>query len=64
MKRIIKILWSAVITAALIFILIMFTANTDAMIWRAFSIIMPFIGIAFWGALILTVIDFIRSKKQ
>ncbi len=64
MKRIIKILWGIVITAILLFILIVFTVDIDVVIWRAFSITMPLIGIGFWGAVILMVIDFIRSKKQ
>ncbi len=64
MKRIIKILWGIVITAILLFILIVFTVDTDAVIWRAFSITMPLIGIGFWSAVILMVIDFIRSNKQ
>lgn len=63
MKRIIKILWGIVILAILIFVLIGVTSKSAVLTWRACSIIMPLIGISFWGAVILTVIDHIQSKK-
>ena len=64
MRRIIHILWGIIVAAILLFVLIVFTTSSDALIWRAFSILMPLIGLSFWGIVMLTVIDFIRSKKQ
>lgn len=63
MKRAIKILWTIVAIAALIFVFVMFTAESDVKIWETFSVTMPIIGVGFWSAVILSVIDFIRSKK-
>ncbi len=63
MKKVIKILWSIFGAGMLIFILFVIFADSDATRWRVFSIIMPIAGLAFWGAVILSVIDFVRSKK-
>lgn len=64
MKKAIKILWGIFAIGILVFILFVIFADSDATRWRVFSIIMPIAGLAFWGAVILSVIDFIRSKSS
>ncbi|MBQ5320202.1 MAG: hypothetical protein J6K17_14010 [Oscillospiraceae bacterium] len=63
MKKAIKILWGIFAIGILVFILFVIFADSDATRWRVFSIIMPIAGLAFWGAVILSVIDLVRSKK-
>jgi len=63
MKKAIKILWGIFAIGILIFILFVIFAAGDGTRWRAFSIIMPIVGLAFWGAVILSVIDYVRSQK-
>ncbi len=62
LKKAITVLWGIFAIAIIIFIISIFTMSTETT-WRVFSITMPLAGIAFWGAVILLVIDFIRSKK-
>lgn len=64
MKKAIKVLWSIVVIGILFFFTAIFFVNSDEMIWRMFSIIMPLVGICFWGAIILSVIDYNRSKRD
>lgn len=63
MKKAISILWAIFIVCIVVFILSVFMAESDAGIWRVFSIAMPIGGVAFWGAIILTVADYLRSRK-
>ena len=63
MKKAISILWTIFIVCIVVFILSVFMAKSDAWIWRVFSIVMPIGGVAFWGAIILTVADYLRSRK-
>lgn len=62
MKKAIAVLWGIFAIAMIIFVISIFTTSTEVT-WRVFSITMPLAGIAFWGAIILSVIDFIRSRK-
>lgn len=63
MKKAISILWTIFIVCIVIFIVSIFAAESDAGIWRVFSIVMPIAGVSFWGAIILLVLDYIRSRK-
>ncbi len=64
MKRLINILWSIVGIGILIFAIVVFVVDRDEMIWRMFSIIMPLVGISFWGAIVLSVIQFVRERNK
>ena len=63
MKKVIIALWVVFVLAILIFVISVFTASTQT-IWTVFSVAMPLVAVFFWGAIILTVIDCIRSKKD
>lgn len=63
MKKAISILWIIFAVCILAFIISIFVAGSDAGIWRVFSIAMPIAAVAFWGAIILTVVDYLQSKK-
>lgn len=62
MKKAIIALWGVFVLAILIFVIFVFNASTQTT-WLVFSITMPLVAISFWGAIILTVIDFVRSQK-
>ena len=64
MKKAISIFWTIFLACIVIFIISVFVAGSDAGIWRVFSIVMPIAGISMWGAIILTVIDYLRSGKK
>lgn len=63
MKKAIIALWGIFVLAIVIFAIFVFTAGTQNT-WVAFSITMPIVGISFLAAIILTVIDVVRSKKE
>lgn len=63
MKKAIIVLWGIFVLAILIFVIFVFNASTQTA-WLVFSITMPLVAISFWGAIILTVIDFVRSQKE
>ena len=63
MKKAISILWTIFIVCIVVFIISVFVAGSDAGIWRVFSIAMPIGGVAFGGAIILTVVEYLRSRK-
>ncbi len=63
MKKAISVLWTIFIVCIVVFIISVFVAGSDAGIWRVFSIAMPIAGIAFWGAIILKVVEYLRSRK-
>ena len=63
LKRISKILWGIIPAALLLFVLIVFTSHSDAAIWRAFSVIMPLVGIDFCAAVVVTVLSNSPSDK-
>ena len=63
MKKAISTLWTIFIVCIVVFIISVFGAGSDAGIWRVFSIVMTIGGVAFWGAIILMVVDYLRSKK-
>lgn len=64
MKKVITALWCVFGICILIFIGSVFLVKTDVALWRIFSFTMPLAGIAFWGAILLSVIEYIRSKKE
>ena len=64
MKKAITVLWCVFGICILIFIASVFLAKSSVTTWRVFSIVMPIAGMAFWGAIILTVLEYIRSKKE
>ncbi|MBE5944850.1 MAG: hypothetical protein E7258_08030 [Lachnospiraceae bacterium] len=64
MKRIIKNLYCIAAIAIVIFVIALFVAGSDAIRWRVFSITMPIAAIGFWGAIILSVIDYIKTKND
>ena len=63
MKKAISTLWTIFIVCIIVFIISIFVTGSDAGIWRVFSIVMPIGGVAFWGAIILTVANYLRSRK-
>ncbi len=64
MKKAISVLWTIFIVCIVVFIISVFVVGSDAGIWRVFSIVMPVAGVAFWGAIILSVVDYLRSRKR
>ena len=64
MKKVITALWCIFGICILFFIALVFLAKSSATTWRVFSIVMPIAGMAFWGAIILTALEYIRSKKE
>lgn len=64
MKKAISILWAIFIVCIVVFILSVFMAESDAGIWRVFSIAMPIAGVSLWGAIILMVVEYWRSRKE
>ena len=64
MKKAITVLWCVFGICILIFIASVFLAKSSVTTWRVFSIVMPIAGMAFWGVIILTVLEYIRSKKE
>ncbi len=55
--------WGVFVVSILAFVISVFTASTQTT-WTVFSITMPLIGISFWVAVILSIIQVIRSKKD
>ena len=55
--------WGVFVVSILAFVISVFTASTQTT-WMVFSITMPLIGISFWVAVILSIIQVIRSKKD
>lgn len=64
MEKAISVLWAIFIVCIVVFIASVFVASSGQDIWRVFSIVMPIAGVAFWGAIILRVLDYIRTKKN
>lgn len=64
MKKISKVLWCIFGVCILIFIASVFLAKSSGTTWRVFSIVMPLASITLWGAIVLTVLEYIRSKKE
>jgi len=64
MKKAITVLWCMFGICILIFIGSVFLAKSSVATWRVFSIVMPIAGVTFWGAIILTALEYIRSKKE
>lgn len=64
MKNVIKVLWSVFGICIVIFVASVFLAESSATTWRVFSIVMPLASITFWGAIILTLLEHNRLKKE
>jgi len=64
MKKAISVLWTIFIVCIVVFIISVFVSESDAGIWRVFSIVMPLAGISFWGAIVLWALDDWRSRKR
>ncbi len=64
MKKIIKVLWSVFGVCIVIFIASVFLAKSSGTTWRVFSFVMPIASITLCGAIILTVLEHIRSNKK
>lgn len=60
--RIGKLLFMAAGAAIVIFVLCVIFMDSDAAIWRAFSVCMPVTGICFSGGIVLLIVDFIRKR--
>lgn len=63
MKKIINILWWITGISILIFLSTVFFADTAVVTWRVLSVTLPITAICFWSGVVLSVIDYIRSKK-
>ncbi len=55
--------WGVFVVSILAFVISIFTASTQTT-WTVFSITMPLIGISFWVAVILSIIQLVRSNKD
>ena len=55
--------WGVFVVSILAFVISIFTASTQTT-WTVFSITMPLIGVSFWVAVILSIIQVLRSKKD
>lgn len=55
--------WTVFIISILVFIISIFMASTQTT-WTVFSVTMPLIGISFWVAVILSIIQLVRSNKD
>ena len=55
--------WGVFVVSILAFVISVFTASTQTT-WTVFSITMPLIGVSFWVAVILSIIQLVRSKKD
>ena len=55
--------WTVFIISILLFIISIFMASTQTT-WTVFSVTMPLIGISFWVAVILSIIQLVRSNKD
>ncbi len=64
MKKAITVLWCAFGISILIFVASAFLAQSSATTWRVFSIVMPIAGVVFLGAILLNVLEYVRSKRR
>ena len=55
--------WAVFVISILTFVISIFTASTQTT-WTVFSITMPLIGVSFWVAVILSIIQLVRSNKD
>ncbi|MBQ3516891.1 MAG: hypothetical protein IJA29_06660 [Lachnospiraceae bacterium] len=55
--------WGVFVVSILAFVISIFTASTQTT-WTVFSITMPLIGVSFWVAVILSIIQLVRSNKD
>lgn len=63
MKIAIVISWAVFLLSIVVFAVSIFTASTQAT-WSVFSVTMPLAAISFWVALILSIIEIVRSMKK
>ena len=64
MKKAISVLWTIFIICIIVFFISVFTAGSAGETWRVFSIVMPIVGVSFCGAVILSIIEYLKSKKK
>jgi len=64
MKKVITVLWCIFGVCILIFVASVFLAQSSATTWRVFSIVMPIAGVVFFGAILLNVLEYVRSTKE
>ena len=55
--------WGVFLISILAFVISIFTASTQTT-WTVFSITMPLIGVSFWVAVILSIIQLVWSNKD
>ena len=55
--------WGVFVVSILAFVISIFMASTQTT-WTVFSITIPLIGISFWVAVILSIIQLVRSNKD
>ena len=55
--------WGVFFISILAFVISIFTASTQTT-WTVFSITMPLIGVSIWVAVILSIIQLVRSNKD
>lgn len=63
MKIAIVISWAVFLLSIVVFAVSIFTASTQTT-WSVFSVTMPLAAISFWVALILSIIEIVRSMKK
>ena len=63
MKIAIVISWAVFVLSIVFFAVSIFTASTQ-ITWSVFSVAMPLAAISFWVALILSIIEIVRSMKK
>ena len=66
MKIAIVISWAVFVLSIVVFAVSIFTASTQTTqtTWSVFSVTMPLAAISFWVALILSIIEIVRSMKK
>lgn len=63
MKIAIVISWVVFVLSIVVFAVSIFTASTQTT-WSVFSVTLPLAAISFWVALILSIIEIVRSMKK
>ena len=63
MKTAIIIFWSVFVLSILGFAITVFTASTQTT-WTVFSVAMPLAAISFWVAVILSIIQVVKTNKD
>ncbi len=64
MKKAITVLWTIFILCMVVFVVSFFVVESTVGMWRVFAIVMPIIGISFWGAIVLSALEHWKSRKK